>query len=555
MKKSKIRMFIAGLVVVIIGSGMYFVPNISKAGGEEEKGTVEDDVKRGNLERVSSNSGTTAIGVDYEYLDISISPDIFLEVEEVYQKTGAQVATQSAILKVTKNSYDTTKANLEKTLRQAKTALQEAKITYKMDLLTLKSQYTSSISTGEIAADSYENTIENLEWQVKQAKEEYEEAQNIISQYPKIITDNEKEKSKKEKVIDKLNTQLKKVINKEDTASKEYEKAKTVYENAVKKKEEMEMINNYIMSYQNMEQTVPKEDSTNIQNFDKDNEEATLSSPSSDLQALIEKVNRDRKEQETSYEAAQKDYTKKKAALEKRQQAVEEKEAAIETKEKEVEILEKNIKKKQEELADAKKQINSLQVSYEQAVSNREIQSVTAKKELEQNLLTSQGAEVSYEIELAKLEETLDAAKDSYKEAKDILETFKESFRDCIWYAKASGTLYYIGYEEGDSITNMTPILGYYNGNMISVEISVDQSERKSISVGDEVTVRTDSMPRGTKGVISMISNTKNSTSASKVTYGVTISIDNVQGKIGNGESAVVTFASDTLENLGKADK
>lgn len=555
MKKSKIRMFIAGLVVIIIGSGMYFVPNISKAGGEEEKGTVEDDIKRGNLERGSSNSGTTAIGVDYEYLDISISPDIFLEVEEVYQKTDAEVATQSAILKVTKNSYDTTKANLEKTLRQAKTALQEAKITYKTDLLTLKSQYTSSISTGEIAADSYENTIENLEWQVKQAKEEYEEAKNIISQYPKIITDNEEEKSKKEKIIAKLKTQLKKVIKKEDTASKEYEKAKTVYENAVKKKEEMEMINNYIMSYQNMEQTVSKENSTNIQNFDKYNEEATLSSPSSDLQALIEKVNRDRKEQETSYQVAQKDYTKKKAALEKCQQAVEEKETAIETKEKKVETLEKNIKKKQEELADAKKQVNSLQVSYEQAISNRENQSVTAKKKLEQNLLTSQGAKISYEIELAKLEETLDAAKDRYKEAKDILETFKESFKDYIWYTKASGTLYYIGYEEGDSITNMIPILGYYNGNMISVEVSVDQSERASISVGDEVTVRTDSMPRGTKGVISMISNTKNSTSASKVTYGVTISIDNVQGKIGNGESAVVTFASDTLENLGKADK
>ena len=555
MKKSKIRMFIAGLVVIIIGSGMYFVPNISKAGGEEEKGTVEDDIKRGNLERISSNSGTTAIGVDYEYLDISIGPDIFLEVEEVYQKTGAEVVTQSAILKVTKNSYDTTKANLEKTLRQAKIALQEAKITYKTDLFTLKSQYTSSISIGEIAADSYENTIENLEWQVKQAKEEYEEAKNIISQYPKIITDNEEEKSKKEKIIAKLKTQLKKVIKKEDTASKEYEKAKTVYENAVKKKEEMEMINNYIMSYQNMEQTVSKENSTNIQNFDKDNEEATLQSPSSDLQALIEKVNRDKKEQETSYQAAKKDYTKKKAALEKCQQAVEEKETAIETKEKKVETLEKNIKKKQEELADAKKQVNSLQVSYEQAISNRENQSVTAKKELEQNLLTSQGAEVSYEIELAKLEETLNAAKDSYKEAKDILETFKESFKDYKWYTKASGTLYYIGYEEGDSITNMTPILGYYNGNMISIEISVDQSERASISVGDEVTVITDSMPRGTKGVISMISNTKNSASASKVTYGVTISIDNVQGKIGNGESAVVTFVSDTLENLGKPDK
>lgn len=567
MKKNRGKIFILCLVVLITGSSIYFIPNISKADKEEEISTVEGYVQRGNLEGTSSASGATAAGTDYEYLDISISPDTLLEVEEVYAETGIEVTTQSAILKVTKSSYDTTKANLEKALRQAKTAFQEAKITYKTDLLTLKSKYTSNLSTGEIAGESYENTIENLDLQVEQAKEEYEEAKSIISQYPSQITDSERQKDTKEEALSKLKAQLKKATTKEEIASKEYEKAKAAYEIAVKQKEEIETVNNYIHTYQmgqNSESqngqnggSEPKEqgktqekDDTNNQINEKESDEEISTGQNSDLQALIDKVNSDVKEQEISYQNAQKDYTSKKASLEKWQQTVENKESAIEVKEKEIETLEQTIEKKQEELSEAKQQVSTLQVTYEQAVSSRENLSITAKKELEQNLLTSQGAEVSYEIELAELEKTLDEARDSYEEAKEVLETLKESFKDYTWYAKTNGTLNYIGYEEGDYITNMTPVLGYYNGDTISIEITIDQSERSALSVGDEVTVVTSSIPRGTSGVISMIANTKNSTSASKVTYGVTVSIDNAQGSIQSGESATVSFALNTLENV-----
>ena len=567
MKKNRVKIFMICLVVFIIGSGIYFIPNISKADDKEKTSTVEEYVQRGNLEITSSASGTTTAGTDYEYLDISISPDILLEVEELYTETGAEVTTQSPILKVTKSSYDTTKANLEKTLKQAETALQEAKITYKTDLLTLKSKYTSNLSTGEIAGESYENTLENLDLQIEQAKEEYEEAQSIISQYPSQIANNEKKKNQKEETWSKLKTQLEKAAKKEEAASKEYEQAMTVFENTAKKKEEIEIVNNYINSYQGIENsgnqsrqnggieaeeqvTYIENNSINNQSIEKERKEETSISQNCDLQIFMKKVNSDRKERELSYQTAQKDYTTKKAALEKCQQTVEKKETSIETKEKEIETLEQTIEKEKEELANAKKQVSSLQITYEQAVSNREKQSITEKKKLEQNLLTSQGAEVSYEIELAELEKTLDAAKEHYEEAKDTWKIFKNSFKNYTWYAKANGTLNYIGYEKGDYITNMKPILGYYNGDTISIEITIDQSERPALLVGDEVTVVTSSMPRGTNGVISMIANKNNSASASKVTYGVTVSIDNTQGNIGAGEYATVTFASNTLEDV-----
>ena len=98
MKKNRVKIFMICLVVFIIGSGIYFIPNISKADDKEKTSTVEEYVQRGNLEITSSASGTTTAGTDYEYLDISISPDILLEVEELYTETGAEVTTQSPIL-------------------------------------------------------------------------------------------------------------------------------------------------------------------------------------------------------------------------------------------------------------------------------------------------------------------------------------------------------------------------------------------------------------------------------------------------------------------------
>lgn len=596
MKKKKIIIAVICLVILITGIGIVFIPNVSKAGDEEETNTantIEGYVQRGDLEGTSQASGTTTAGTDYEYMDVNTSTDALLEVEKVYVESGAEVTTQSAILKVTKSSYDSVKAYLEKTLRQEKTALQEAKITYKTELLSLLSSYASDVSTGEIAAESYESTMETLDLQVEQAKEEYEEAKTILTQYPSKIAGNEQKETQKKQALSKLKTQLKSANTKKTAASKEYETAKTNYEQETKEKEEIDIVKNYVEAYQRQQsgqntsddtkkpsetgkpreqvsvtkaqslekkqnteqeqapeqgQTTP--DSQDNQNGETTSEQTATASQSSDMQTFIEKVNSDAKERETAYQAAEKTYTTKKTAYEKWEQTVEKKEEAIEAKESAIETLEQTIVKQKEELANAKKEISSLQANYEQAVTNRESKIIEAKEELEQNLLTGDGAEVSYEIELAELEETLQAAQESYDEAKEALELFEESFQDYTWYAKSSGNLSYVGYEEGDYMDSQTPVLGYYNGDIISIEITVDQSEISALSVGDTVTVATTSMPRGTEGVIAKIANTKNSTSASKVTYAVTISVDNTENSVQSGETATVSYTSQTLKNV-----
>ena len=88
-------------------------------------------------------------GIDYEYCTVSLPENILLEVEDIYTERGAEVATGDAILKVTEESYEDTRAELLQQYEDAKTALSQAKLDYKIDALTLLSDYALDSTSGE----------------------------------------------------------------------------------------------------------------------------------------------------------------------------------------------------------------------------------------------------------------------------------------------------------------------------------------------------------------------------------------------------------------------
>ena len=93
--------------------------------------------------------GTTTAGTDYEYFSSTATTP--LQVEEVYAETGTQVTTQSAILKVTDESYKQAKKELEQNLKEAKRNLAQAKITYKEDVLSLQTEYNTESVVSDTA--------------------------------------------------------------------------------------------------------------------------------------------------------------------------------------------------------------------------------------------------------------------------------------------------------------------------------------------------------------------------------------------------------------------
>lgn len=553
-KKKKLLLILAG-VLAITGIGGYFLPRSSKAEEETEK-QVEGTVQRGDLQCETSVSGTIGSGTDYEYCSVSLPQNILLEVEDVYTESGTEVATGDAILKVTEESYKEVKADLLQEYEDAQKELAQAELDYKIDALTLLSDYTSKKAVTDTAYENYNNSLEILSLDVEAVKVELQEAKSIIENNPTKISNakkyiksaNEKLKSyqKKEK---KVNTAY---INAEKTyeqAEKNYQSSKEALE---KVKITKEYVENYTKKVNNNTENIKTEESnttTVTGNEAVQGKETTADAEESDLTRFLATVTEDERllqeqyqQAETAYQLAQKEYESKKEEKEN----LEEKIANLEEK-----ISNRKTKKEEyaEELKDAKNTINGLEAKYAKAISAENIGTVQAEKELKENLLSDESAYTSYEVQLSELKSTLQEVKDAYKTAKKNWKLFKENFADGVWTAQSFGTLSYVGYDAGSYINNATPVVGYDNSDVLSVELTVDQSEIASIAVGDSVSV-SGSFRNAVTGTVANISNTQNSQSVSKVTYAVVVTVENADNSLVSGDTVTVTFATSPVENV-----
>lgn len=539
MKKKKIVVVgIMFLVFLFLIAGCFFVPRfISKAGNDEESKVIEGTVQRGDLQCSISATGTVSAGTDYEYFPVALTSITPLEVEKVYVKSGAEVTTKSAILKVTDESLKEASEDLSEQYADAKKELAQAKLQYKEDLLSLKSDYSSESVVAETAYESYKDTVEALSYDEEAAKVEWEESKKIISQYPeKIATLKKNKTSAKEK--------LKTLQEKQKEVTKDWKQIETAY---TKQKQELEQTKENLEKIQIVKQYV---DTYKEQNGSSDTEESQYTETQlDDFSKFVSNV-------ELEEAAATKEYGEKETAYNKLKKEYEEKtkqketlEENVSSQEDKIEKINTNLTNYEKELKEAKGNVKGQKAKYVKAVSARKTGTIQAEQEWKKNVLADDSASISYEQEKQILKDTLTEVEDAYKEAKDNWQKFKSSFSDGIWYTKESGTLQYIGYTEGDYLLEETPILGYNNDREFSMEITVDQSEIASIAVGDEVSAG-QNFGNAITGKVTKITNNPNSTSASKVTYAVEVTFEDVNGSMESDTSVTVTFPGTTKKDV-----
>lgn len=478
--------------------------------------------------------GTTTAGTDYEYFSSTATTP--LQVEEVYAETGTQVTTQSAILKVTDESYKQAKKELEQNLKEAKRNLAQAKITYKEDVLSLQTEYNTESVVSDTAYETYETAVENLETELELAESNLNDANKILKTYPAKIENLSTNLSALKSKINAYKVEIKALNKKWKKAQKTFEDTEEKYQKLKEKKEENETVQNYIKQY--MKKNGSKKEGNA-------SDEASGTSSAS-MEALTKNLQEEGKIVNSNYKKAEQQYKAAEQKLEKIKTALESKKQQKETAENKMESCNTKKASYQETLSNAQKNRKKYQTTYEQAVLAKKTGILTAEKELQQNLLAENSASVSYKTQLETLTSTLDAAQKEYDEAKEQFDNFKQSFQDGIWYAQSSGLLQYIGYEAGEYISSKTPIAGYYNGKILSVQIDVEQEEIASIQVGQEVMVSMQTK-RGVTGTVSKISSEQSASSASKVSYAVDISIENEDGQLESGETASILFQ--TKEN------
>lgn len=247
MKKSK-KYLAAGLgaaVVLAAGGSIYAYQSV----GEMETETVSKEtvVERGNLTVGVTESGSIAIGslsqeMEFEgsssasgqsgaqsagnAADSSTSSES-LEVEEVYVAVGQKVKMGDAILKLTEESVESCRKELETAVTEAKAEVSAANLSAAKTKLSASYSYNVSVAKGSVAEEEYQAALAELEDAVEEAQEAFDESAALVTYYQQMIesgVDLSESLAEEQKNYDSLYNKLKSAQSAYTTKSAEAEK-------------------------------------------------------------------------------------------------------------------------------------------------------------------------------------------------------------------------------------------------------------------------------------------------------------------------------------------
>ena len=165
-----------------------------------------------------------------------------------------------------------------------------------------------------------------------------------------------------------------------------------------------------------------------------------------------------------------------------------------------------------------------------------------ASQELETAKLTGSIADVKQSSSLGSYETTLTKAQEELQECTERLESFNEFVGDGTVYAKGSGLITEVGYEEDASLISAGTLLSYAVSDAMTIQVDVSQEDVTTMKVGDKVSIQFAAYEETYEGVIESITTTATSRNSATVSYPVTILILGDTSKIYGGMTADVTF-------------
>ena len=133
-------------------------------------------------------SGVTNVGITEASFDVE-NLTTELEIEEVYAVSGEEVTAGDKILKLTEDSVEEDRKELERALMDAELAYRTGAIEYEQNLITAEYTRDSAILTGQQAKDVYDETVASLQSAVTRAEEELQDAEDDIAEYESYVND------------------------------------------------------------------------------------------------------------------------------------------------------------------------------------------------------------------------------------------------------------------------------------------------------------------------------------------------------------------------------
>lgn len=424
-----------------------------------------------------TNVGITEAGFDVENLTTE------LEIEEVYAVSGEEVTAGDKILKLTENSVEEARKELERALEDAELAYRTGAIEYEQNLITAEYTRDSAILTGQQAKEVYDETVASLQSAVTKAEEELQDAEDEIAEYEAYVNDGSYKSYFK---VD------------------EYQ---AIYDENLKAL--TDKLDEWGISWSQV--TGSGGGSTQLSVDVSGNNAQPQSGGTSNasilasLYSILEQNLKDLEEAEDKYEDALTN-------------------AAF-------------------ELQTLQLKLPSLQQAVTEAKENYEIQLAQAKLTYETSLSGAERAESDYNTTVEKAESDLAALKSTYDDAKANLELFESSVGDGYFYASEDGTILRTMVRAEQALTSDAVVFVYSNPKELTVTVSVDQSDIAKLTVGDSAYVQS-TAGSGYTGVITAIDPVSSSDSRTSVTYSVTvqINVEDEEDSLSANESVTVVF-------------
>ncbi len=191
-KKKKNKFYVIGLLFLLALAGICsYLFFLRKDDAQDQEEDTEKDKTRGGIDirentTIITATGSTSIGIVEE----TFTPDYIdtqLEIEEIYVSSGDEVEENSKILKITDESLEEARKELETEATSTDLAYRAGKITYEQSLITAKYDYEQSVLEKKQAQEIYEETVASLQSAIDDAQEAYDEALEELTEYQEAI--------------------------------------------------------------------------------------------------------------------------------------------------------------------------------------------------------------------------------------------------------------------------------------------------------------------------------------------------------------------------------
>ena len=180
-KKNKKWIIVALVLVLTLGGGsLAAVVVLHRNGNRSELSMPGNMAGLSFTEDMTATSGVTNVGITEETFDVENLTTV-LEIEEVYAASGEEVTAGDKILKLTEDSVEEARKELERALEDAELAYRTGAIEYEQNLITAEYTRDSAILTGQQAKNVYDETVASLQSAVTRAEEDIAEYESYVN--------------------------------------------------------------------------------------------------------------------------------------------------------------------------------------------------------------------------------------------------------------------------------------------------------------------------------------------------------------------------------------